>query len=74
MSSYKNTKIIYVPDHIYIQKCHDVLNEQEPVDKADAYIRDRIAYSLGVFLEYAKALPAVRNSGKVETQDYVFGM
>ena len=25
-SSYKNTKVVYVPDHLYIDKCEDMLN------------------------------------------------
>lgn len=70
MSSYKNTKIVYVPDHIYVEKCREVLNADEPENKADEYIRDRISYAVGVFQEYQKALSAVRESDKVETEKY----
>lgn len=74
MSSYKNTKIVYVPDHMYIDNCQDVLNDAEPDGKSDTYIRDRIEYSLSVLGEYAVALKWVRESGKTETEKYGYGM
>ncbi|MDX2475871.1 MAG: NAD(P)H-dependent oxidoreductase [Gammaproteobacteria bacterium] len=65
MSSYKNNRILYIPEHVIVRNVESVLNEN-PADNnegADSYFRERISWSLGVLLAYAGALKPVRESG-----------
>jgi NAD(P)H-dependent FMN reductase len=76
MSSYKNNRLCYLPEHLIIRKVESVLNDDpsQNDESADSYFRSRIDYSLGILLEYAKALGAVRGSGVTETQVFNNGM
>lgn len=76
MSSYKNTFINYIPDHIVIRSVEQLLNgdSANPDTSGDLYVRDRLDYSVRILEEYAKALMAVRNSGVVDRKKYPFGM
>ena len=65
MSSYKNNRILYIPEHVIVRNVVNVLNEN-PADNnegADSYFRERISWSLDVLLAYAEALKSVRESG-----------
>jgi len=65
MSSYKNNRVCYIPDHVIVRNVESVLNEN-PKDNdasADAYFRERIDWNLKLLVEYAKALKSVRESG-----------
>ena len=65
MSSYKNNRILYIPEHVIVRNVESVLNEN-PADNnegADSYFRERISWSLDVLLAYAGALKPVRESG-----------
>lgn len=64
MSGYKNTKIVYIPDHVIIRNAEKVLNDTilDPDIYHDQTIRDRIWHSLTILHEYSKALQQVRNS------------
>ena len=74
MSSYKNTRICYIPDHVIIRGVEDALVGEQAKDARDEATRARLAYSLKVLLEYTKALTAVRNSAVIDTKTYPFGM
>jgi len=65
MSSYKNNRICYIPDHVIVRNVESVLNENPKDNDAstDAYFRERIDWNLRLLVEYAKALGSVRNSG-----------
>ncbi|TGN19703.1 NADPH-dependent FMN reductase [Leptospira idonii] len=73
-SSYKNTRIVYVPDHVVVRHVESVLNSDTPETKEDEYIRKRIKYSISVFLEYVKALKLVRDSGVIDLKAFPFGL
>ena len=76
MSSYKNNRICYLPEHLIIRHVESVLNDS-PEDNnsdADSYFRERIEWSLGILKEYAIALKAVRKSGVTETEKFTNGM
>lgn len=65
MSSYKNNRILYIPEHVIVRNVESVLNE-DPADNnegADGYFRERISWTLDVLLAYAEALKPVRESG-----------
>ena len=76
MSSYKNTRICYIPDHLVIRKVTTVLNDEQfnEQNREDFYIKKRIDYSLIVLHQYAQALVQVRESGVFNYSDYPFGM
>jgi hypothetical protein len=74
MSSYKNTRLCYVPDHVIVRNVGQVLHGETPGDEHDAALRRRIDYNARLLLEYAKALVAVRRSGLMDLDAYPFGM
>jgi len=74
VSSYKNTHIHYISEHVIIRQVGEVLNEDKPQSKEDSYIRNRLDYGLAVLAEYAKALKQVRDSGVLKREEFPFGM
>lgn len=76
MSSYKNTQLVYIPQHVIVDHVKEVLNHTalEADEKADRYIRNRIQYSLRMLHEYMKALRQVRASGVLDLETYPNGM
>ncbi len=74
VSSYKNTHVQYITEHVIARQVGDVLNEETPQTDDDISLRKRLDYSLSVLAEYAKALQAVRASGVLNRKDYPFGM
>ena len=76
MSSYKNNRILYIPEHIIVRNVESVLNEN-PADNdesPDNYFRERINWSLDVLLAYAEALKPVRESGVTLNSKFGNGM
>ena len=73
-SSYKNTRICYIPDHVVVRNVGQMLKGDQPSDEHDAAVRARIAYSLRVLTEYAKALTSVRASGAIDLKSFPYGM
>lgn len=64
MSSYKNNRICYIPEHIIVRHVESVLNEQgDNNPDADAYFRERIEWALRLLRAYAEGLSSVRDSG-----------
>jgi len=76
MSSYKNTRLCYIPDHVVVEKVEDVLNSYgiDEEDKKDSYIKKRINYSIQILSEYAKAFQIIRDSDLINYKDFPFGM
>lgn len=74
LSSYKNTRLVYVPDHVIVREAESMLNGDTPASDHDTEIRKRIHYSLEMLVEYAKAFSHVRNSGKINFKDFPYGM
>jgi NAD(P)H-dependent FMN reductase len=73
-SSYKNNRIVYIPDHVIVRSAPQMLLGDAPTNERDAALRKRIHYSLEMLLEYSKALTAVRESALVNYKEYPFGM
>lgn len=76
MSSYKNSRICYIPEHVIIREVESILNKDEADNDArsDSYIRERLQWSLNILKEYAKALKQVRESGVTQTDKFGNGM
>ncbi len=73
-SSYKNTRICYIPDHVIIRNVGRMLQGDQPADEQDTAVRQRLSYCLKVLLEYTKALRAVRSSGVIDLKAFPYGM
>lgn len=73
MSGTKNNHLCWVPDHLILRGVGKLLQGTTPDGEVDAQVRARIDYSLGLLVEYAKALAAVRASGRVDHKTYAFG-
>jgi NAD(P)H-dependent FMN reductase len=76
MSSYKNSRICYLPEHLIIRYVDKVFNEDPALNKPEAqeYFDDRLAYCLAMLGEYAKAFTQIRASGKASLEVYPSGM
>ncbi len=76
ISSYKNNRILYLPEHVIVRHVERVLNP-DPADNdpdADGYFRERILWSLQILRAYAEALKPVRESGVTVHEKFGFGM
>ena len=76
MSSYKNNRICYLPEHVIVRNVERVLNDDPAQNNpdADGYFRERIRYALGILVEYARALGQVRASGATDLSKFKNGM
>lgn len=74
MSSYKNSRICYIPDHVIVRYVETVLNTPERANPDDQRIRDRLAYSVKVLEEYTKAFQSIRKSGVIDLKTHPNGM
>lgn len=76
MSSYKNNRICYLPEHVIVRKVTQVLNEDATQNDAaaDAYFRERITWTLDMLEQYAQALIPVRAAGLVYHEKFRNGM
>ncbi len=73
ISGYKNSRVLYIPEHIIVRDAGNVLNAEE-AGPEDAYMRKRIAFALDLLSEYAKALQPLRASGLGVNKEFPNGM
>jgi len=76
MSSYKNSRLCYIPEQMIIRNVEKVLNEnpEDNNESADSYFRERIIWSLNILKQYTIALKQVRDSGVTDTDKFGNGM
>jgi NAD(P)H-dependent FMN reductase len=76
MSSYKNNRLCYIPEHLILRNIEKILNEKaEDNDQdADSYFRERISWALGILRGYAVALKSMRESTEVHHDKFGNGM
>ena len=76
MSSYKNSRICYLPEHLIIRYVDTVFNDDPAKNKPEAqeYFESRLAYCLEMLKEYALAFRQIRASGKASLEVYTSGM
>ena len=60
-SSYKNTKICWIPEHVIIRKVKEFYPE------SDERLNSRMDYSCKMLIEYSKALRTVRDAADLKT-------
>ena len=76
MSSYKNNRICYLPEHVILRNVESILNE-DPADNnesADSYFRERIDWALGILRGYSIALKAMRDNTGIFHDKFGNGM
>ncbi|EED35940.1 flavoprotein [Luminiphilus syltensis NOR5-1B] len=76
MSSYKNNRLCYLPEHLIVRNVQSVFNEDaaDNDEKAHRYIEARSDYCIDLLLEYANAFRGIRSSGKTSLEAYPHGM
>ncbi len=76
MSSYKNSRLCYIPEQVIIRHVESVLNTDQADNdsRSDPYIRERLQWSLNILAQYSSALKTVRDSGVTETDKFGNGM
>ena len=76
MSSYKNSRICYIPEQVIIRHVEKVLNDDQQANDArsDPYIRERLQWALTILKQYAIALKQVRDSGVTVSDKFKNGM
>jgi len=76
MSSYKNNRICYIPEHLILRNVESILNENSNDNDAnsDAYYRERIDWTLEVLQGYVKALKSMRDTTPINNEKFSNGM
>jgi NAD(P)H-dependent FMN reductase len=76
MSSYKNNRLCYIPEHLILRNVESILNENEEDNDydADAYFRERIDWALEILRGYTSALADMRSTTKVFHDKFGNGM
>jgi hypothetical protein len=59
-SSYKNSRILYLPEQLIIRNVESMLNGEYPSDDNDIRIRARADWALHMLSQYDEALSAIR--------------
>lgn len=76
MSSYKNNRLCYLPEHLIIRYVDKVFNADASTNdnSAQGYFDDRLAYCLRLLREYSLAFVSIRASGAGSLETYSSGM
>ncbi len=73
-SSYKNTMVCYIPQHLIVREAEKMFVGDTPADTTDGYMRERADFTLKLLVEYAKGLKPVRESGVPFDKKFANGM
>ncbi len=74
MSSYKNTKICYIPEHVVIRHVEKYFNSEQTIDAHEEKLRYRLSYTVDVLLAYSDALNQVKQKNILNRKKYPTGM
>jgi len=74
ISSYKNSRICYIPEHLIVRDAATIFAGDTPNGKDDEYLRDRADYALRVLMVYTKAMKSVRDNAFIFEKKYSSGM
>ncbi len=76
MSSYKNNRVCYIPEHLILRNVESILNEdaKDNNESADGYFKERINWTLGILNGYAVAMKSMRESTEIHHEKYGNGM
>ena len=76
MSSYKNNRLCYIPEHLIIREVESVFNEDtnDNNQRSDSYYKERLNWCLKILIGYAKALTTMRNETEIHSDKFSNGM
>ncbi len=76
MSSYKNNRICFLPEHLIVRNVESVFNDNDDDNNPSAqpYFDDRLDYCLKQLLTYGEAFKHIRASDSVSLATYGSGM
>lgn len=76
MSSYKNNRICFMPEHLIVRNVESVFNENaaDNIDKPQQYLDGRLDYCLKLLLSYGKAFKGIRSAEESSLAVYRNGM
>jgi NAD(P)H-dependent FMN reductase len=74
VSSFKNNRLVYIPEHVIVRNVEEVLHGDVPAGERDQATRARLRYGISILREYARALKSVRASGAIDHKNFPFGM
>lgn len=74
MSSYKNNRVLYIPEHLIVRDVEKMFNPGAAETEDDIYIRLRLDYCLNLLHQYAKAMREIRSSGVIDHKTFPNGM
>jgi NAD(P)H-dependent FMN reductase len=74
VSSYKNNRLVYIPEHVIVRNVEEVLHGETSSSDRDESTRSRLRYGVAILSEYARALKSVRESGAIDHKSFPFGM
>ena len=72
MSSYKNSKILYIPDHLIVRNVETAFTGDGT--EYDTYITKRAKFTINILLKYAEALKTINEDSDMYNEEYAFGM
>lgn len=70
----KNNHLVWIPEQVALRLVGSLLHGDEPADRIDGEVRERLDYSLRVLLVYAKALQHVRADPTIDLETWSNGM
>ena len=75
-SSYKNSRLCYLPEHLIVRHADTVFhpNNEDNDERSHRYLSGRLVYCLALLKEYALAFRSIRASGKASLETYTNGM
>lgn len=76
MSSYKNNRLCYIPEHLIIRDVESVFNDdaEDNDEKSDSYYKERLKWCLEILQGYGKTLKQMRNETAVHNDKFSNGM
>ena len=76
MSSYKNNRLCYIPEHLIIRDVENVFNDkaEDNDTRSDTYYKDRLNWCLKILLGYGKALKSMRGETEIHSDKFSNGM
>jgi NAD(P)H-dependent FMN reductase len=74
ISSYKNSRICYIPEQIIVRDAATIFVGDTPSGKEDEFLHDRADFALRVLVDYTKALKPVRDNPALWEKKYSSGM
>lgn len=73
-SSYKNSRICYIPEHLIIRDANNVFNEKTPQSDSDAFYHKQSEFALDTLLAYAEGIGVARKNLKHDFSEFPNGM